>query len=168
MRNTTDDPTWTSLIYHDHDSWFPGAAYVVEKLFRAHYAERYLASTSGTFKDVRDRGAFFNDIATMKPEGWQPGTVEAIATGSADGRRIVVKAVNYEGRRNTLLIRLEGGRVPEKAAATLHTVGAGLTDSAYLAHPDAIAPVTRSLKFAKGMTVELDPYTVAVLEIRAE
>ena len=26
MRNTTDDPTWTSFIYHDHVSWFPGAA----------------------------------------------------------------------------------------------------------------------------------------------
>jgi alpha-N-arabinofuranosidase len=38
MRNTTDDPAWTSLIYHDHVSWFPGASYVVEKLFREHYA----------------------------------------------------------------------------------------------------------------------------------
>ena len=25
MRNTTDDPTWTAFIYHDHVSWFPGA-----------------------------------------------------------------------------------------------------------------------------------------------
>ncbi|MBV8831848.1 MAG: alpha-N-arabinofuranosidase, partial [Acidobacteriaceae bacterium] len=32
MRNTTHDPTWTSFIYHDHVSWFPGAGYVVEKL----------------------------------------------------------------------------------------------------------------------------------------
>ena len=46
MRNTTDDPTWTSFIYHDHVSWFPGGAYVVEKLFREHFAETYLASTS--------------------------------------------------------------------------------------------------------------------------
>src|SRR5207244_7787650 len=44
MRNTTDDPTWTSFIYHDHVSWFPGGAYVVEKLFRQHYAATYLAS----------------------------------------------------------------------------------------------------------------------------
>jgi len=168
MRNTTDDPTWTSLIYHDHVSWFPGAAYVVEKLFRAHYAERYLASTSGTFRDVPDREVFFNEIATMKPEGWRPGTVEAIATGSGDGRRIVVKAVNYEGQRNTLLVRLDGSRVPEKAVARLHTVGAGLTDSASLEHPDAIAPVTRTLKYSKNLTVDLDPYSVAVLEIRAE
>ena len=26
MRNTTDDPTWTAFIYHDHVSWFPGRA----------------------------------------------------------------------------------------------------------------------------------------------
>src|SRR3954453_12897567 len=58
MRNSTDDPTWTSFIYHDHVSWFPGSAYPVEKLFRAHYAERYLASTSGTFKDIPNRKEF--------------------------------------------------------------------------------------------------------------
>ena len=31
MRNTTDDPTWTAFIYHDHVSWFPGGGYVVEQ-----------------------------------------------------------------------------------------------------------------------------------------
>ena len=89
MRNTTDDPTWTAFIYHDHVSWFPGGGYVVEKLFREHFAETYLASTSGTFRDIGDRASFFTDISQMKPEGWQPGTVDAIATASADGRRIV-------------------------------------------------------------------------------
>jgi alpha-N-arabinofuranosidase len=167
MRNTTDDPTWTAFIYHDHVSWFPGSGYVVEKLFREHYAERYLASTSGTFRDIADRETFFQQIGTMKPEGWQPGTVDAIATRSADGRRIVIKAVNYEGKRNTLLVRLQGAGVPEKAMATLHTVSAGLKDSPSLEHPDAIQPVSRTLKYAKGVTVDLDPYTVAVVEIRA-
>ena len=138
MRNTTDDPTWTSLIYHDHVSWFPGAAYPVAKLFREHYAERYLASASGTVRDVADRKTFFQEIATMKPEEWQQGTVDAIATASADGRRIVIKAVNYEGRRNTLLARLQGARVPEKATARLHTITAGLTEKASLERPDAI------------------------------
>jgi alpha-N-arabinofuranosidase len=168
MRNTTDDPTWTSLIYHDHVSWFPGAAYVVEKLFREHYAERYLASASGTFRDIRDRESFFKEIATMKPEEWQPGTVDAIATGSADGRRIVIKAVNYEAKRNTLLVRLEGARVPERAVVSLHTVRAGLLDAASLEHPDAITPVSRTLNYAKDLTLDLEPYTVAVVEIRAE
>ncbi len=168
LRNTTDDPTWTSFIYHDHVSWFPGSAYPVERLFREHYAERRFASTSGTFRDISNRGAFFKEIATMKPEDWRPGTVDAIATGSADGRRIVIKAVNYEARRNTLLVQLQGARVPERAVATLRTIAAGLKDCASLEHPNAITPVSRPLKYAKDLAVELDPYSVAVVEIRAE
>jgi alpha-N-arabinofuranosidase len=168
MRNTTDDPTWTSLIYHDHVSWFPGSAYVVEKLFREHFAERYLASTSGAFRDVPDRKRLFDQIATTRADGWTPGTVDAIATGSADGRRIVIKAVNYRPERNTLLVRLQGANIHAKAVARVHTLTAGLTDSASLEHPDAIAQRTRTLNYAKDLTVDLDPYTVAVVEIRAE
>uniref|UniRef100_Q026H9 non-reducing end alpha-L-arabinofuranosidase n=1 Tax=Solibacter usitatus (strain Ellin6076) TaxID=234267 RepID=Q026H9_SOLUE len=168
MRNTTDDPTWTSFIYHDHVSWFPGCAYPVEKLFREHYAERRLASTSGAFRDVPDRRHFFDEISTMRPDDWMPGTVDAIATGSADGRRIVIKAVNYGAERTALLMRLQGATVPGKAVATLHTISAGLTDSASLDRPNAIAPVSRAVAYAKDLTVDLDPYTVAVLEIRAE
>jgi alpha-N-arabinofuranosidase len=167
MRNTTDDPTWTSLIYHDHVSWFPGAGYIVEKLFREHYAERYLASTTGTNRDVADRQSFFNQISTTKPEEWLPGSLDAIATASADGRRIVIKAVNYRPERSTLLVRLQGKGAPENAVATLHTLSAGLTDSASLEHPDAIAPVSRPLNYAKDLAVEVGPYTVAVVEIRA-
>ena len=168
MRNTTDDPTWTSLIYHDHVSWFPGSAYPVEKLFREHYAELWLASTSGTFRDLTDRASFFREISTMKPEDWTPGTVEAIATKTADGRRIVIKIVNYEGKRNTLLLRLQGAGIPEKAVATLHTLTAGLTDSASLDRPNAIAPTSRALNFAKDMALDLDAYTVGVVDIRIE
>ena len=93
--------------------------------------------------------------------------LDAIATASADGRRIVIKAVNYRPQRNTLLVRLQGTGVPEKANASLHTITAGLTDSASLEHPDAIAQVTRPLNYAKDFSVDLDPYTVAVVEIRA-
>jgi alpha-N-arabinofuranosidase len=103
----------------------------------------------------------------MRTDDWMPGTVDAIATGSADGRRFVIKAVNYGAERNALLVRFQGAGVPEKAVATLHTIGAGLKDSASIEHPDAIASVTRTLNYAKDLTVDLDPYTVAVLEIRA-
>ena len=168
MRNTTDDPTWTSFIYHDHVSWFPGSAYPVEKLFRQHYAERYLASTSGAYRDIPNRETFFTEISTGKPEDWTPGTVDAIATASADGRRIVIKAVNYAAERNTLLVRLQGTAVPGKAVATLHTISAGLKDSASLEIPNAIAPVSRTLVYAKDFAVDLEPYTVAIVEIRAE
>ena len=168
MRNTTDDPTWTSFIYHDHVSWFPGGAYPVEKLFREHYAERLLASTSGTFRDIPDRRSFFQEIATMKPEVWRPGTLDAIATRSIDGRRIVIKAVNYEDQRNTLLVRLQGAGVPGKARSVLYTLTAGMTATASLEHPDLFTPVRRTVTYAKDLTIDLDPYTVAVLEIIAE
>ncbi len=165
MRNTTDDPTWTSFIYHDHASWFPGAGYVVEKLFREHFAETYLASTSGTFRDIPDRAAFFSDISQMKPEAWRAGTVDAIATASADGRRIVVKAVNYTGSRNTLLVHLQGSRVPARATVKIYTVTAGLQDSASLNEPDRIKPVERDAGYGPDLTIDLAPYTVAVVEI---
>ena len=165
MRNTTDDPTWTAFIYHDHVSWFPGGGYVVEKLFREHFAETYLASTSGTFRDIDNRATFFSDISQMKPEGWQPGTVDAIATASADGRRIVIKAVNYSGSANTLLVHLQGSRVPAAATVTVYTITAGLHDAASLEQPDRIKPVERTIEFRPDLTIDLEPYTVAVVEI---
>ncbi|WP_334266646.1 alpha-N-arabinofuranosidase [Edaphobacter sp. HDX4] len=168
MRNTTDDPKWTSSIYHDHVSWFPGGSYAVEKLFREHYAERYLASANGAFHDVPDRKVLFDKISTAIPSEWVGGSVEAIATMSADGRRIVIKAVNYRAERNTLLVRLQGADVPRKATAEMHTITAGLMDSASLEHPNAIAPVSRLLNYAKDFSVDLEPFTVAVIEIRRE
>jgi alpha-L-arabinofuranosidase len=165
MRNTTDDPTWTSFIYHDHVSWFPGGAYPVAKLFREHFAETYLASTSGTFRDIANRAIFFTDISQMKPEGWQPGTIDAIATASADGRRIVVKVVNYKGTANTLLVHLQGSRVPAAATVTVYTITAGLHDTASLDQPDRIAPVRRTIDYRPDLAIDLQPYTVAVIEI---
>ena len=167
MRNTTDDPTWTAFIYHDHVSWFPGGGYVVEKLFREHFAETYLASTSGTFRDISNRASFFTDISQMKPEGWEPGTVDAIATASADGRRIVVKAVNYSGSANALLVHLQGSRVPAAARVTVHTITAGLRDVASLEAPERIKPVERTREYSRDVTIDLQPYTVAVIEISA-
>ncbi len=168
MRNTTDNPEWRAWIYHDHVSWFPGSGYVVEKLFREHYAERYFASTTGTFRDIPNRNAFFDDISQMKPEAWRPGTLDAIATGSADGRRIVVKAVNYDGQPNTLLVRLQGSAVPEKAAVKACFLSAGLTDAPSMEHPDKIQPVETTLPYARNLTIELPPYAVSVVEIAAD
>jgi alpha-N-arabinofuranosidase len=167
MRNTTDDPTWTAFIYHDHVSWFPGAGYGVEKLFREHFAETYLASTSGTFRDTVDRATFFTDISQMKPEAWQPGTVDAIATASADGRRVVVKAVNYSDSANTLLVHLQGSRAPAGAAVKVYTITAGLKDVASLDQPDRITPRVRTVEYRPDLTIALEAHTVAVVEITA-
>ena len=138
---------------------------MVEKLFREHFAATYLASTSGTFRDVADRAGFFTDISQMKPEAWQPGTVDAIATASADGRRIVVKAVNYSGSVNTLLVHLQGSRVPPGATVKVYTITAGLHDAASLDRPDRIRPVERRIDYRPDLTLDLEPYSVAVVEI---
>src|SRR5450631_4544512 len=80
-------------------------------------------------RHIPNRDVFFDNISQMKPEAWRPGTLDAIATGSADGRRIVIKAVNYDEQRNTLLVRLQGSMVPERATVKVYTLNAGLTDA---------------------------------------
>ena len=166
MRNTTDNPEWRAWIYGDSVSWFPGSGYVVEELFREHYAEKYLASATGTFRDITNRAAFFDDISQMKPQGWTPGTVDAIATASADGKRIVIKAVNYEGQKNTLLARLRGAAAPASANVKIYTLRAGLTDEPSMEQPDKIKTVETIQPYSRDMTFELDPYSVNVIEIK--
>jgi alpha-N-arabinofuranosidase len=168
MRNTTDDPTWTAFIYHDHASWFPGSGYIVEKLFREHYAQKHYASTTGTFKDIGNRKDFFDEISRMKPEDWKSGTVDAIATGSADGKRIVIKAVNYEDKQNILLARLQGSTVPANANVKVYTVSAELNDACSLENPNRIQPTEDTMPYARDLTIKLEPYTVAVVEITTE
>ena len=165
MRNTTDDPLWRAWIYHDHVSWFPGSGYVVQKLFREHYAEKRFASASGTFRDIPNRAAFFDDISQMKPQEWKPGTLDAIATGSSDGRRIVIKSVNYEGQRDTLLVRLRGSTLPANAKVKAYTLSAALTDAPSMDHPDRIQPVVTGMSYTPDLTLDLPPYSVMVVEI---
>lgn len=167
MRNTSDDPTWTAWIYHDHVSWFPGGGYLVEKLFREHYAELQYASTSGTFREAEDPiKNFIDDISQFKSEDWRPGTVDAIATGSAEGKRIVIKAVNYEGNTNTLIMRIQGSKAPEDALVKIYTIQADINDKASLDEPNKIMPVESTMgSYNKSMTIKLAPYSVMVLEI---
>jgi alpha-N-arabinofuranosidase len=165
MRNTTDDPEWRAFIYHDHVSWFPGSGYVVEKLFREHYAPIQLAANSGTFKDLDDRSVFFDDISQMKPEDWNPGTVDAIATADADGARIVIKAVNYESFSNTLLVRLQGSTAPADADVTIYTLSASPTDQPSMGEPDKIATRITTVPYASDLSFDLEPYAVMVAVI---
>ncbi|WP_114205908.1 alpha-L-arabinofuranosidase C-terminal domain-containing protein [Acidisarcina polymorpha] len=168
MRNTTDDPKWTSSIYHNHVTWFPGGSYPVERLFREHYAERYLASAMGSFEDVPDRSQLFDKISTAIPSGWTEGAMDAIATASADGMRVVIKTVNYGPRRNTLLVHLQGQNLPERAKAKLYTIAAPVNATASFDRPDIFTPLTKSIPYAKNFSVDVDPYSVAVVEIQAE
>ncbi|HVZ66568.1 MAG TPA: alpha-N-arabinofuranosidase [Lacunisphaera sp.] len=168
MRNTTDDPEWRAWIYHDHVSWFGGGGYIVEKLFREHFAPQRYAFTSGTFKDLPNRAAFFDDISQMKPEDWTPGTIDAIATGSDDGRRIVVKAVNYDAAPHTLLTRFQGAHAPQAGATVkFFSITAPLDAENSLAEPNRVHPAETSRPFARDLAFDLPPYTVAVIEVES-
>jgi alpha-N-arabinofuranosidase len=165
MRNTTDNPEWRAFIYHDHVSWFPGSGYVVEKLFRDHYAAIQLASTSGTFKDIEKRSTFFEDMPQMKPEDWTPGTIDAIAAKTEDGKRVVIKAVNYSGTTNTLLVRLKGSSISTNATVKIFTLHAGLSDAPSMEHPDAIKLNEGTIPFAKDLSFKMNPYSVLLVEV---
>jgi alpha-N-arabinofuranosidase len=165
LRNTSDDPEWRSWIYHDHVSWFAGSGYVAEQLFREYYAPRRHAFTSGTFADIRERAQFFDDISQMKPVAWTPNTVDAIGTSSADGQRVIIKAVNYDGKRHTLLTRLAGSGVPATASVKLITISAALDAENSLAKPDTLRRQETALPYARDMAFELPPHSIAVVEI---
>jgi alpha-L-arabinofuranosidase len=167
MRNTSDDPEWRAWIYHDHVSWFAGSGYVVEKLFREYYAPRRHAFTSGTFADISKRAEFFDAISQMKPVDWTPNTVDAIGTSSADGQRIIIKAVNYDRKRHTLLTRLAGSRAPATASVKIITISAALDVENSLATPDALRRRETATPYARDMAFELPPHSIAVVEIRA-
>jgi len=101
----------------------------------------------------------------MKPEDWQPGTVDAIATSSDDGSHLIIKAVNYTENTQLLLTRLQGSNVSAKGTVKTYTVQAGLMESASLSDPNKIRPVEDILQYDKDMTIELMPYSVKVINI---
>jgi alpha-L-arabinofuranosidase len=89
-----------------------------------------------------------------------------VATESADGRRLVFAAINCQANGNTLLVQLEGAGIAEEAVAILETIAAGPTSAASLEHPSAIAAESRPFDYARDFTMDLEPFTVAVLDIR--
>jgi alpha-N-arabinofuranosidase len=165
MRNTTDDPTWTAYIYHNHFTWFPGGGYVVAKLFREHYAENYLASAKGTFSDIANRKQFFDDISQMKPADWEQGPMDVIATGSDDGKRIVIKAVNYSDSKKTLLMRIQGSKVTDNAEVKVFNIKSALEDKASIENPSFFKINEKTIPFSKDMEPVIEAYSVYVFEI---
>jgi alpha-N-arabinofuranosidase len=123
--------------------------------------------------DVRRNGMLRSDLLESLKDlappfiRWTPGTIDAIATASSDGRRIVIKAVNYGAGSNTLLVKLTGAQVLEKAVATLQTITAPAKTMASLERPNIIAPVTRTIDYSKDLTLDVEPLTVIVVEIRS-
>jgi len=168
MRNTTDDPKWTSAIYHDHVGWFPGGSYPVSKLFQEHYAERLLSSTMGSFRGAQNAEDLVNKISTAIPQGWKPDGLDCVATATLDWSRIVVKAVNYEDQETTLLLQLKGAHAPSFARVTVHSITAKETDVASMTSPALFRVETKALDYSRLLDVGLPQYSVLVIEVVSE
>jgi alpha-N-arabinofuranosidase len=53
------------------------------------------------------------------------------------------------------------------ATVTVYSITAGLHETASLDQPDRIRSVQRTLDYRSDLTIDLDPYTVAVVEVSA-
>ena len=136
----------------------------MQKLSRQHYAERRLASASGTFRDLPNRKVFFDEISTTKPDSGSNGR-DRYRERRWTADRNQGCQLHCRGPQ-TLSVKITGTRAPEKAVATLHTITAPAKATASLEHPDAIAPVSRAIDYSKDLTLDLAPFSVMVLEIR--
>ncbi len=135
-------PAWdNAFINHDHKGWFPAPNYVVMKLYREHFLPERIALEAR-------------------------GPLNAVATRSEDGKRLVLKVVNPTERTVAATVSLGGGFRPVEAAQWV--VRAGLEERNTLEAPDRIAP-TESPLAVEGSEFEHDfpAYSVTVIELRA-
>lgn len=129
-----------SLMFNHKTSW-PSGGYAVGKLFREHYHPERIA--------------------------YLEGDVDAIATRSADGKVLVVKAVNYTDRPVKLDLRLTGSQVSADAVVRIREIASSLTAECTAEQSALFEPRESSAKNSGGLVHELAPHSVAVIEFRS-
>jgi alpha-N-arabinofuranosidase len=136
-------PAWdNAFINFDNHSWYPAPNYVVMKLYHDHFAP-----------------------GLLKVEG-DAGNVNVDAAKSADGKRVVVKLVNFADAPREVSLDLGGFTT---ATATLATLAPdSLSARNTMEHPDTIRPVAGKVALSGSTaTLSLARWSVNVLEIAA-
>ena len=135
-------PAWdNALINFDQRSWFPAPNYVVMKMFREHYAPELLSITGS------------------------PGELNATATRSADGDRIVVKVVNPSAHEVALDVALLGD-FPLLAAGMKMVAPDSLEARNTLEKPDAVRVVDGKIeRLGMKARVTMPRWSVAVITL---
>ncbi|MCR4411436.1 MAG: DUF1080 domain-containing protein [Thermoguttaceae bacterium] len=116
-----------AFVNFDHRTWFPAPNYVVMKLWRDHYAP--------------ERVELAGDA----------GPLNAVATRSADGRMLVVKAVNPAKTAVAVELTVAPGFRPGGSKLTLVAPG-DLKARNTLERPDAVRPTPGTIE-ARGQTL---------------
>lgn len=139
LRHTSAREWDNAFINFNHTGWFPAPNYVVMKLWRDHYAPERIAM-----------------------EG-DAGPLNAVATKSADGKTIYVKAVNPTHEAVSVTLEVGGDFRPGKPAVEVVAPGA-LQARNTLEQPDAVKPVPgRATLDGTAVRLELPPLSAAVV-----
>jgi alpha-L-arabinofuranosidase len=142
MRRQGVTTEWdNALINFDQKSWFPGANYVVMKLWRESYAPNLLAV------DGPDHPLNF------------------VAARSTDKQTVFLKAVNNDEKPVEAAVRLEGDLIPKTAAMQLIAPGDTQARNS-LEKPDVIKPVAAAAT-VDGHTIKftMPPFSASVVRV---
>jgi alpha-N-arabinofuranosidase len=141
------------IIQASRDSLFVSPIYLVNQLYATHLgAERLAARFEGP------------TVSTTR-EGADVPVVDVVASRSADGKQIFLKAVNTDLERSvTTRVTVRGARV--SSSATIERVTAPSLDAvASFKTPNAVRRSQTSVKGADGLQLELPKHSVSVLTL---
>lgn len=130
-----------AFINFDRRRWFPAPNYVVMKLWRDHYAPNRLAVEG--------------DL----------GGLSAVATKSADGKTVYVKAVNPTDKAATLTVQIKGDFQPGKVSMRIIAPDS-LSARNSLEEPDAVRPAAGSAsRDGRKIRIELPRWSAGVATV---
>ncbi len=129
-----------AFVNFDHRTWFPAPNYVVMKLWRDHYAPERIALEGET------------------------GPLSAVATRTADGKKVILKAVNPTEKAVAVTLRLSSGTIGD---ASLDLVAPGdLSARNTLEERDAVQPKKAPVERDGGtLRLVLPPVSCGVVAI---
>jgi len=142
LRHVSASAWDNAFINFDHHRWFPAPNYVVMKLWRDHYAPHRVAV-----------------------EG-DAGGLNVVATRSADGKTVFLKAVNPARRAVAVSLTIAGAA--EGTRAGFELIAPGSTKARNdLDTPRAVAPAKGRTSRQKGVIrFEMPPLSAGVITVR--
>ena len=143
------------IIQAGRHGLFVTPIYLVNRLYATHLGtERLFASVDGP-------------TVSSSREGSQVPVVDVVASRSADGRRMFLKAVNSDLERpQTARISVRGAAV--SSSATIERVVAdSLTAVNGFATPDAVKITRASIRAGNSFSLDLPRHSVSVITLRA-
>lgn len=133
-----------AFINFDHCTWFPAPNYVIMKLWRDHYAPKFLAI-----------------------EGDQQDT-DVVATLSEDGATLYLKAVNATGKAKSIAVDFKGIFKP-KAAELQMVASENLNARNTLEKPDALHPAKADVSLqGERVSFDMPAYSAGVVSVSAK